>query len=86
MTKRKFYRTVVEIEILSEEPIAFESLGEINHAITEGDCSGSWNPLSSNEVVDGKTIVKLLKKQGSDPGFFRLDERGNDLEDDEWQS
>ena len=80
MTERKFYRTVVEIEILSEEPYSNENLSQIAYDITEGDCSGAYGVVNS-ETVDGKTMAEMLLNQGSDPGFFMLDEEGNDTED-----
>lgn len=36
----KFYRTVIQVEVLSEDPFECTDLGEVNYAIAEGDCSG----------------------------------------------
>lgn len=80
-SKRKFYRQVVAIEILSEEPINF-SLAEIAEEIKNGDCSGVWN-VTEDEEIDAPTCAKLLIKQGSDPEFFQIDENGNDLEEED---
>ena len=38
--KRAFYRTVIQVEILSEEPFRHSNLNDVYHAITSGDCSG----------------------------------------------
>lgn len=88
---RKFYRSVVTVEILSEEPFAFDDsdgngvscpkLDAISTAITSGDCSGAVDVKVHNQAVSGKQMAKLLEKQGSDPGFFRLTEDGKDLEE-----
>lgn len=80
MTKRTFYKTVIQVTVLSEEPFESEDLSEINYAITEGGCSGDVNTILT-EKLDGKQIAKELQSQGSDPEFFRVDEDGNDTED-----
>ncbi len=84
-SKRKFYRTVYQIEVLSEEKFDNEggmSLTDIDNAITDGDCSGRVKFIVNNEEKTGKEMAELLKEQGSDPEFFQLDENGNDLEED----
>jgi hypothetical protein len=78
----KFYRTVIQVEVLSEEPVDFDSLHGLGDAITTGDCSGQLTALVQNEEVDGPTMACLLQAQGSDPAFFMLTEDGSDLEDD----
>jgi len=79
MTKRKFHRTVVEVEILSQEPVGGVDLETIHHQITEGDWSGHVC-TKSVETLDGKQAADALKKQASDPCFFGLDDDGNDME------
>jgi predicted metal-binding protein len=78
MTKRKFYKTVYQVTVLSEEPVNFESLTDIAAAITDGDCSGEYTTTSS-ETINGKQAADALKAQRSDPGFFMLDDDGNNL-------
>ena len=83
-SKRKFYRTVIHAELLSEEPILPMSLRDVDYQITEGYLSGELlesNP--DNEILDGPTAAKALIAQGSDPEFFELDEDGNDIEEDD---
>lgn len=80
LSKRKFYRTVVQVEVLSEEPYDFEDLEQVRYDITEGHCSGQVTTLPTEEV-DGPAMAKLLRGQGSDPEFFELDEQGNDVDD-----
>jgi len=83
MTKRKFYRTVVQIEILSEEPYEGSDLASIMYDITEGHCSGEVENIARNEEKNGKEMADLLIAQRSDPEFFQLDEEGNDTEERE---
>ncbi len=40
MTTRKFYKTIIKVEVLSEAPFNPSNLGEVHEAVTEGDCSG----------------------------------------------
>jgi len=80
-SKRKFYKTIITVEVLSEDPRSFGGdLEFLNHAITEGDCSGHVTE-SPSEEVDGPTMAKLLEAQGSDSGFFMLDADGNDSDE-----
>lgn len=81
MSTRKFFKTVVEVEVLSEdEPAQFDTLSDLYYHITEGHCSGT-HEVKSSEEVSAKVMAKLLKKQGSDPEFFRLSEDGEELEE-----
>ena len=77
-SKRKFYRTVIQVEILSEEPYCGESLTDIDDDITDGDCSGRIVDVVRNEEHDGAAMATLLQAQGSDPDFFRLLPTGED--------
>jgi len=79
MTKRKFYKTTITVTVLSENPYHADNLEEVAFSITEGDCSGEWDQKSI--TINGKTAAKELKKQGSDPEFFNLDDKGNELYD-----
>lgn len=83
---RKFYRTVYQVEILSEEKFDESgglSLTDIDEEITIGHSSGRVIKLIDNEEKTGIEMAKLLQGQGSDPEFFQLDKEGNDLNDDE---
>lgn len=78
---RKFFKTEIAVVVLSEDvPIEFDSLKEVDNAITTGDCSGQYTVTSQKEVP-AKEMVKLLAEQGSEPGFFRLDEDGNEVKE-----
>ena len=71
----KFYRTVVTVEILSDEPIGSPSLQEIDHQIMEGDWSGQYH-VDSVTVLSPKEMAEALIEQGSDPEFFGLNDDG----------
>ena len=67
MTKRKFYRTVVQVEILSEEPFGFADgeseqsnlmLDNISEAITSGPCVGAVKVLSPTHPIQTKTPIQ----------------------------
>ena len=78
---RKFYRQVFEIEVLIEgEPLQSPNLEEIRYQITEGHCSGVVEETVCREVTS-REMASLLWAQGSDPGFFMLDEDGNDIKE-----
>lgn len=81
-SKRKFYKSVIELTILSEEIIPWDEyeLSDIGYAITDGDCSGMMHQTKFEEL-NGKQAADELIAQGSDPGFFCLDEDGNDDDD-----
>ena len=81
MSKRKFYRTVVKIEVLSEDPLSEElTMGDLEYEITEGDCSGRIIAEAQNEVLTGKECADILIKQGSSTEFFMLEEDGKDID------
>lgn len=82
MSQRKFYRTIVQIEILSETPYSSTDLEKINDDITNGAQVGAVTVEVDSEEMNATTCVKKLKEVGSEPGFFMLDEKGNDLEDE----
>jgi hypothetical protein len=76
-----FYRTVFRIEVLSEGPLPEDiSLEDVAYEIMDGDYSGNIKRVSEDEV-DGPTMARLLREQGSDPEFFRLTDDGQEVED-----
>jgi hypothetical protein len=80
VSKRKFYRKVFHIEVLSEKPIPETCLNEINYMITDGPWSG-YIGSDGMEEVDGAQMAKLLQGQASNPGFFNLTETGEDADE-----
>jgi hypothetical protein len=80
MSTRNFYRTVIQLEVLSEEPLNYcFSLEQISREIEDGEFSGQLETVSSKEV-SGKKMAKLLLKQGIDTELFMSDEEGNDID------
>ena len=79
-SKRHFYRTVIEVEVLSEDPVDFGDLAGVHAAITDGECVGAWKVLKQGNV-NPKQMVRLLKKAGSEPGFFQLNDEGEDVDE-----
>ena len=69
----RFTRTVLTVEVLSEYPYEFAGLANVAHDITEGDCSGSV-VISGQTELTPEAMAKALLSQGSDPGFFQLDD------------
>jgi len=81
MSKEKvLYRTVIEIEVLSEEPIDENmSIKEIGDECMTGSFSGVHDWKVTNQEVKGLEAVKLTLAQGSSIDFFGMDENGNEL-------
>ena len=76
-----FYRTVIQVEVLSQEPLpGLIDLAGIAAEIVDGECSGSVQTISE-EAVDGPTMARLLRAQGSDPEFLGLTEDGREIEE-----
>ena len=73
MTDKKFFKSQVVIEILSEEDIGDPSLEKIMYQITEGDWSGVYS-VKKVETLDAEQMRIALIGQGSDPDFFSLGE------------
>src|SRR6266699_3304219 len=57
MTERKFYRTLVQTEVLSESPVGEVGLDTLHYMITEGDCSGPVKTVLQEEL-DGKQAAR----------------------------
>jgi len=81
-SKRKFYRTIVTVEVLSEEPLDNMGLDALHYAITDGDCVGRTH-FGDPQEVEASDAADRLYEMGSEPNFFRLDDKGNDAEDED---
>lgn len=64
-----YYRTVIQVEVLSEGPYEYTSLENLSYDVMDGDCSGDVKVVSS-EKVGKKKMADLLLAQGSDPSFL----------------
>jgi hypothetical protein len=78
LTDRVFYRTVISVIVLSEDSYNPKDLAQVQHDITEGDCSGFWK-IHEPKQLNGRQAVQALQAQGSSPEFFRLTEKGEDI-------
>jgi hypothetical protein len=67
-----FYRNVVQIEILSNEPWGDEAedLEEIRYQIMDGHSSGAITRIVANQKLTREQAAAALKAQGSDPDFL----------------
>lgn len=78
---RKFFKTIISFEVLSEEPIRDMSLGDVLVECATGSFSG--RPLDPVEtILTGPEAAAALKQQGSDTAFFRLTDEGQDADDE----
>ena len=80
MKESKFYRTVIQVEILSEEPYHETALNKIHHDITLGPCSGLIDVIKAEEITPEK-MAECLIRQGSNPEFFGLTVKGEVLDE-----
>jgi len=83
ISTRKFYKSVVHFEVLSEEPLDRVSLSDLAYETSEGHMSGRFLKTSpDNEELDGAAAARALISQGSDPEFFELANDGSNLEEE----
>ncbi len=74
-----YHRTVIQVEVLSQEPLGDMCLAGIADQMARGNFSGRVRTVSAVEV-NGPAMANLLIGQGSDPEFFGLDEHGQEVE------
>ena len=82
---RRFYKTIVKFEVLSEEPIHSDyTLADIYHESQEGRFVGRFLEEGPNDhiLLNGAAMAEALVNAGSEPGFFELDDAGNSVYDD----
>jgi hypothetical protein len=76
---RKFYKTVITLEVLSEdEPVDNWDLENIVYGMDKGNLSGVVNTQDPIELSPAAAALALIE-QGSDPEFFGLDRDGNEV-------
>jgi len=87
MAKKKIYRTIVKLVVLSEEPIDENlDMGSIWEETQTGSFLAGAMTLSKGTELVGKTAVIEVEKAGSDAEFFRMDAQGNDLDEEDEDS
>jgi hypothetical protein len=79
MTNRKFYKTTFKLVVLSEDPIEDRNFDRVMEECDSGDLVlGSLD--ASGEMMNGEEAAEALYSAGSEPGFFRLTDDGEDSE------
>ncbi len=73
MSEATFHRQVIEIEVLSKDPIDFQSLQQVAYEVTDGAASGTWS-VKEQTTHNRDEIADLLVAQGSDPSFLLGDD------------
>jgi len=80
-TKKKLYRNVIQIEVLSEEPIPEGfNVPEILQECVDGDYSGRITHKYTDQEVTGRKAAKMVMAHGTDPTFFMMNEFGNEID------
>lgn len=73
---RRFFRTVVRVEVISEDAdVADWDLATVAEQIVSGDLSGRLLPANVTPLT-AKECADALVEQGSDPEFFGLTRAG----------
>lgn len=80
MSKRKFFKQVLTVTILSEDvPLEWDDLGDVAKAIDDGPCVGT---IEDNGPVplSAFAMARALEAAGSEPSFFMIseDDENND--------
>lgn len=78
--KRSIYKTVVSFIVLSDEPIEDVPLDQIIYETEEGQWV-KYNEDMKSKQIKGNKAVKAIYESGSEPGFFFMDDKGNNSED-----
>lgn len=81
--KKKLYKSIIQIEVLSEEPINGMSLTSIIDEGDSGCLSIRTKDIKLDREIKGIRCVKEMKLHGSDVAFFQMDEKGNDTSEEE---
>ena len=80
--KKKIFRTIIKLVVLSEEPIDENlDIQDIMNECDEGAYIGTTN-IGTPTTLIGKTAVIEIEKAGSDAGFFNMSTDGNELDFD----
>ena len=83
-SQRKFYRTVIRVEVLTEDPRALAKAEDLHQVadLLNGcwDSTGFWTITKGPTTLNGKQAARYLAKDGGDPGVMNLNEKGEDVE------
>jgi len=75
---RKFYKTIFQVTVLSDEPVNGYNLRRISEEIDYGNCVGEFT-VPFCEEISAAICVEELFNTGNDPEFFGLNEDGEFL-------
>ena len=82
MAKKKIYRTLILLTVLSDRPISEGmSIGDIDAECEDGDFTGKTDWQKVNEVLEGREAALAVIDTGSDTDFFQMDEDGNEFDE-----
>ncbi len=85
MAKKKIYRTVIVLTVLSDRPIPEDmSVEDIDAECSEGEFTGKTDWQEVNTVLEGEAAADAVRDTGSSTDFFQMDENGDELNDDEY--
>jgi len=75
----KYYQTTFTVVVLSQEPLGDLTLGQIEYETMEGH--SVMKSIDYKEVkITAKQAVKALYEARSEPSFFQLDDKGNEID------
>jgi|TARA_Y100000034_G_scaffold113405_1_gene148388 hypothetical protein len=77
MPKKRIHRTVIQVEVLSEEPFDYDDLDDIKAEITHN--SSGVITTKSESVLVGLHAVNALGDFHCDAEFLNMDEEGNEI-------
>lgn len=79
MSPRKFYRTKISFEVLSDVPMG-PCMDLV--AIAQECVDGDWmkgNYMENEVQITAKQAARLSVEFGGEPRFFKLDNQGNEI-------
>jgi hypothetical protein len=79
---KTIYKTTYTFEVLSDEPIPNNmALEDVMREAYDGDFIGRMAPAQTPAVtLEGKPAADEIYAFGSDPGFFELDDNGEETD------
>lgn len=80
--KKTIYRTVIQLTVLSEEPLPQGmSINQIDANCEDGDFCGKADYIKTNEPLVGREAALAIEDTGSETEFFQMDINGNVIDD-----
>lgn len=79
MSSRKFYRTVIQVEILSDYAYSEDDLRSIQFDVERGEVILGEVSVEPSREVGGSTMASLLLESGETPSALGLSDDGVDV-------